>query len=110
MSLYLAIIGWHHKSLEKGERRTLLAVAISAPFILVRILYSVLVWFAHNDNFSLFGGDVTVQLVMAVLEEVVVVVVCLGVGMTLSVRGERSTYKEVPVVSDHLLETHVTRA
>lgn len=113
MVLYLIILGWHHSSLEKGERRTLVAVAISAPLILVRVLYSVCVWFVRNGDFGLFGGSVTVQLVMAVLEEVVVVVVCLGVGMTLHVRGmgrgKILGRGEESAVSDHLLGSYASR-
>jgi len=107
MCLFLAILGWHRDSLEKGEHRTLVAVAISAPFILVRIFYSVFMWFSHNPDFSLFDGSVTVQLVMSVLEEIVVVVVCLTIGMTLRVRGK--TRDEETDVSDHLLASYVPK-
>lgn len=88
MCLYLAVLIWRRYALEKGERRILVAVAISAPFILVRVIYSLLIWFAHDSAFSLFNGSVTVQLVMSVLEEFAVVIVCLGVGMTLRMRSK----------------------
>ncbi|KAL5362550.1 hypothetical protein BJX96DRAFT_177251 [Aspergillus floccosus] len=104
MCLYLAILAWHHDSLEKGERRTLVAVVVSAPFVLVRILYSFLMWFLHNSDFGLFDGNVTVQLVMAVLEEFVVVIVCLGIGMTLRVRGKASQCEE-----EHLLASYAPK-
>ncbi|KAJ5676679.1 uncharacterized protein N7477_002312 [Penicillium maclennaniae] len=89
MVLMLLVIALKRGSLERGEGRTLLAVAISSPFILVRIIYALLIWFLHDSTFSLLNGSETVTLVMSVLEEFVVVIVCLGVGMTLRVRGKQ---------------------
>lgn len=86
--LILLALARHSGSMEKGERRSLVAVAISTPFILVRVLYALFVWFLHDAMFSLMNGNVTVQLVMAVLEEFAVVIVCLGIGLTLQVRGK----------------------
>ncbi|KAF7716105.1 Uncharacterized protein PECH_006532 [Penicillium ucsense] len=82
----LALLSLRLDSIERGEKRTLLAVALSAPFILVRLLYALFMWFLHNADFNMLNGNVTVQLVMSVLEEIVVVVVCLAIGMTLRVR------------------------
>jgi hypothetical protein len=109
LCLFLAILAWHRDSLEKGEHRTLVAVAVSAPFLLVRILYSVFMWFLHNPVFSLFNGNVTVQLVMSVLEELVVVVLCLAIGMTLRVRGKNSSRQEEADPSDHLLASYAPK-
>lgn len=91
MVLILLFITSRHSSLERGEHRTLLAVAISSPFILVRVIYAFLIWFLHNGTFSMINGNQTVALVMSVLEEFVVVIVCLGVGMTLRVRGTQDS-------------------
>lgn len=90
MVLLLLVLVIRRGSLERGEHRTLLAVAISSPFILVRVLYALFVWFLHNSAFSMINGNVTVQLVMSVLEEFAVVIVCLAVGLTLRVRGNES--------------------
>ncbi|KAL8791177.1 MAG: hypothetical protein Q9195_006016 [Heterodermia aff. obscurata] len=68
---------------EEGEKRILLAVAVSLPFLLVRLIYSALAVFANKRSFSLFYGDVSILLFMALLEEVIVVVIYEGVGMTL---------------------------
>jgi hypothetical protein len=75
--------------IEKGERRLILAVEVCVPFILVRLIYSVILSFAHNPHFNLISGSTTINLVMAVLEEFVVIIVCLGVGLTLKVQKER---------------------
>ena len=50
------------------------------PFILVRIIYSVLSVFAHSRHFSLITGSVIIHVFMSVLEEMVVVCAYLVVG------------------------------
>lgn len=94
MVLMLLVITVQRGSLERGEGRTLLAVAISSPFILVRVIYAFLIWFLHNSTFSILDGSETVALVMSVLEEFAVVIVCIGVGMTLRVRGKQVNRSE----------------
>ncbi|OJJ34859.1 hypothetical protein ASPWEDRAFT_182996 [Aspergillus wentii DTO 134E9] len=81
----LAILTLHRSQIEKGEHRLLLAVAISAVLILVRLIYSMLAWFLANSTFNILNGNMTVQLVMSVLEEFGVVIVCIAVGLTLRV-------------------------
>ena len=73
---------------EEGEKRILLAVAVSLPFLLVRLVYSALAVFANKRSFSLFYGDVSILLFMALLEEVIVVVIYEGVGLTLKKVGK----------------------
>jgi len=70
---------------EKGEKRLLWAVAASAPFLAVRLVYASIAVFGTDTRFSLLGGDVTVLLCMALLMELGVVVVFEGVGVTLRV-------------------------
>ncbi|KAJ5983253.1 hypothetical protein N7481_005352 [Penicillium waksmanii] len=86
LCLMTAFMAMHKASIQRGEKRTVLAVAISTPFIMVRLVYAALIWFLHDSTFSMIGGNVTVQLVMSVLEEFAVVITCLGVGITLSIR------------------------
>jgi len=73
---------------EKGEHRLIIAVAISVPFILIRLIYSLLVVFANNRHFNIVTGSVTINLVMAVLEEFVVTILCISVGLSLQVRSK----------------------
>ncbi|KAJ5991909.1 hypothetical protein N7451_007633 [Penicillium sp. IBT 35674x] len=87
MMLLLCILNARRGGLEPGESRTLLAVAISSPFILVRVVYGVLVWFLDNKTFGMVGGNETVTLIMSVLMEFAVVITILGIGVTLRVRG-----------------------
>jgi hypothetical protein len=63
-----------------GEKRLVVAVIIALPFILVRIIYSLLAVFLHNHDFSLINGSVTILVVMSVLEEFLAVIVYLAVG------------------------------
>ncbi|KAI0395358.1 hypothetical protein F5Y17DRAFT_204816 [Xylariaceae sp. FL0594] len=87
------VLGGHVSSVEDGEKRVVLAVALSAPFLLVRILYSAIGVYGYGANnnkslsaFSPFAGDVNVLLGMAVIEEIIVVFVIEAVGLTLKVR------------------------
>jgi uncharacterized membrane protein (DUF485 family) len=63
-----------------SEKRLAIAVIIALPFIAVRISYSLLAVFLHNHDFNLINGSVTIQVVMAVLEEFLVVIIYLIVG------------------------------
>lgn len=59
-----------------GEKALILAVAAALPFLLVRLLYTLIACFAHNaSSFNLVTGSVAINLVMAVLEEIVVVAI-----------------------------------
>ncbi|EXJ80593.1 hypothetical protein A1O3_06875 [Capronia epimyces CBS 606.96] len=64
-----------------GEKRLLWAVIIALPFILVRIVYSLIAVYSHDHSFNIITGSVTILVVMAILEEMVVVVLYLGIGL-----------------------------
>lgn len=55
------------------ERRVPIAIGVALPFIVVRLLYSVLSVFLHNHLFSVANGSTAVRLGMAVVEEIAVV-------------------------------------
>ena len=103
MLALLALLATRCDSIERGEKRTLLAVALSSPFILVRLLYALFIWFLNNPKFSMLNGNVTIQLVMSVLEEFVVVIICLVVGLTLRVRNRESREGDGETLSAHPL-------
>ncbi|THV53576.1 hypothetical protein BGAL_0047g00290 [Botrytis galanthina] len=72
---------------ENGEKRILLGIAIALPFLFVRLLYSVLSTFvSHSTTFNALNGSVTVLLCMDLLEELVIVLVYLAIGVTLKVK------------------------
>jgi hypothetical protein len=76
-------ISFHVSHAEPGEKRILIAVAISLPFILIRLIYSCFSTFSTNKNFNLITGNVTVLLCVALIEEFIVVVLYEATGLTL---------------------------
>lgn len=96
LCVFWGILFMRRSSLEDGESRNLTAVAISAPLLMIRIIYSMLLFFLANSTFNILNGNLTVQLFMSVLEEIGVVFVCLGIGYTLRVREKPAhNYKTV---------------
>lgn len=73
------------RSAGRGETVLIVAVACSLPFILVRLLYAVVATFGHDSSFNIVTGSVTISLVMAVLEEMVVVAIYTITGLKLDV-------------------------
>ncbi|MCJ1287234.1 hypothetical protein MMC26_006582 [Xylographa opegraphella] len=69
------------RSVSAGEERILYALALSIPFIFVRLIYSLIVDFAGNSRFNLITGDVVIQGCMASLMEYVVVILYLSAGL-----------------------------
>ena len=94
---------------EKGEHRLIIAVAISVPFILIRLIYSLLVVFANNRRFNIVTGSVTINLVMAVLEEFVVTILCISVGLSLQVRPKSVERANTAHHSDKIPGRHVSQ-
>ncbi|KAL8715199.1 MAG: hypothetical protein Q9220_001157 [cf. Caloplaca sp. 1 TL-2023] len=70
-----------------GERHILYGVLLTLPLIFLRILYSVLADFLDNRKFAVVNGSATVQLLMAVVEEIVVVVIYIFVGLSTDVQA-----------------------
>ncbi|KAM7220762.1 hypothetical protein V8F06_003831 [Rhypophila decipiens] len=82
------------KKAEKGEKRLLLAVGVAIPFALVRIVFSCMVVFGNNSDFSAFGGSTKYAdylLGMAIIMEMVCVVIFEGVGLTLRRRSKEES-------------------
>ena len=71
------------RAISSGEMRLLIAVICSIPFLLVRLIYSILSSFNINpSSFNLVNGNVHVQGFVAVMEEFVVVILYLAAGLT----------------------------
>jgi hypothetical protein len=83
-----------------GEKRILFAVAISLPFLLVRLVYSIMSTIVHNNKFNLLDGNVTILLCVAYIEELVVVIVYEGTGLTLAQVPKESGFNETPLVQE----------
>lgn len=65
-----------------GEKRLLLAVSISCPFLAIRVIYALISDFAGNSAFNAIYGNITIYLCMDVIEEIIVVLICVTVGIT----------------------------
>ncbi|KAH8699042.1 hypothetical protein BGW36DRAFT_294009 [Talaromyces proteolyticus] len=87
----LLLVWTRYNSIETGEHRLLGAVTICTPILLVRLIYSFLVTFKHDKDFSLVTGNVTIQLVMVVIEEILIVYIMLLTGLTLDPK-EKAVY------------------
>jgi hypothetical protein len=68
---------------EAGEKRIFLALALSLPFILVRLVYSCLSTFANKPDFNILDGNVTILLCVALIEEIICVIIYEATGLTL---------------------------
>ncbi len=68
---------------EPGEKRILLAVAVSLPLLLVRLIYSSIYTFRGVRAFSSLNGSVSLLLCLALLEEMAIVMIYEGAGLTL---------------------------
>jgi hypothetical protein len=65
------------------DKRLVWTVVIALPFILIRIIYSLISVFSHIHSFNRFTGSVAILVVMGVLEEMAVVSLYLIIGWKL---------------------------
>ncbi|KAI0142949.1 hypothetical protein GGR57DRAFT_484931 [Xylariaceae sp. FL1272] len=85
LALLTIAIAFNVSHVEAGEKRVLLAVVASLPFLLVRLIYSGESVFGHNPNFSPLNGNTNLYLGTAVIEEIIIVVIVEAMGLTLKV-------------------------
>lgn len=94
--VFLALVGLavlttaSMRGLPSPEKRLLFAVLAALPFLAVRLLYGLLIDFANDKTFNIQDGNATVQLCMAILEEMIVVAFFLAAGMSVP------PYKSIP--------------
>ncbi|KAL8726819.1 MAG: hypothetical protein Q9181_005916 [Wetmoreana brouardii] len=89
----IAMLTWTSiGSIPDGEKRIFFAVLSALPFIFVRILYSILTHFLDDSTFTVLNGSATAQLCMATIEEIVVTILYIAVGLTTSsLKGDRGS-------------------
>ena len=88
---------------KRGEGKLITAVAFALPFLLVRVVYSLITTFGHSVDFQIGNGStaaVTISLFMEVLEECAVVLIYIATGLKLpavpiadATNGERLGYR-----------------
>jgi hypothetical protein len=76
-----AVLFRHFRGIIQGDETILIAVGASIPFLLVRLVYSLMVVFAHNPDFNVLTGSVIIQAFMATLEEFIVVLLYVTAGL-----------------------------
>lgn len=64
-----------------SQSRLFFAVLLAIPLIAVRLLYSLISDFGNSPRFSLIDGDVKIQLVMATIEEFIIVLMYTILGV-----------------------------
>jgi hypothetical protein len=87
-----------------GEKRLLLAVGLSLPFLTVRYIYALVCDFAQNKKFNSFFGNTTIYLIMAVFMEFIVIAICEIMGFTLNriPKGEPVSTSDMEMDGSHM--------
>lgn len=67
----------------REEKRVYIAILIALPLIAVRLLWSIISTFGHSSDFSLNSPKPLIQLFMATIEEFIVVVCYVTVGLVI---------------------------
>ena len=65
-----------------GERRIFIVVLAALPLLGTRILFGVLSIFLNDKTFAIFGGNIAARVLLAVVEEFLVVIAYTIVGLT----------------------------
>lgn len=82
----IAITSWLYSQLRSRlssfQKKLFLAIVLSWPFLLIRLIYSAISDFTDNSRFAILIGDPTIYLCMDVLEEIIAVSLCVGFGMS----------------------------
>jgi hypothetical protein len=76
--LYLSL----RYTIKRFQKKLFVAIAISSPFLLVRIIYSALSDYTDNSKFTVLSGDATTYLCMDVLEEIIAMVATMALGLS----------------------------
>lgn len=81
--VFLAVTYPSVQHAEPGEKRIFLALALSMPFIFIRLVYSCFSTFTTRSQFNLLDGSTTILLCVALIEEFICVVIYEATGLTL---------------------------
>ena len=84
-------------SLRRFQKKLFIAIALSSPFLLVRLVYSALSDYTTYKAFSL-DGNATVYLCMSVLEEIIAMAITMA--LAISAVLEKDFMKLTPVAQE----------
>lgn len=93
MGLFIALFGilplstcWLYTqlsgSLRSFQKKLFLAMLLSFPFVLVRIVFSAISDYGNHPDFSVYRGNPTIYLCMDVLEEIAAMVITMALGLS----------------------------
>ncbi|KAL3459702.1 hypothetical protein BJX64DRAFT_200209 [Aspergillus heterothallicus] len=110
MGLFLAVFvitfltaGWLwlqlSMSMRAFQRKLFLAVALSFPFLIVRLVYSAISDYGNNSKFTVLVGDPTIYLCMSVLEEIAAMGITMALGLSAVLEKDFVRYAPVKVQS-----------
>lgn len=68
--------------LSPPEKKFLLAIVFSIPFLCIRLVYSAIFFFTQNVKFNPIGGDIVIQACLQIPEEMITILTYLLVGIT----------------------------
>lgn len=91
------------------EKRLLIAIIISLPLLLIRLIYSIMSTFTDNKNFNYRSENITVLLCVVIIEEIIIVIVYEAIGLTLREipqQGTFDTYAAVDQQAPNLKSAH----
>ena len=77
-----AFLSFRRRQTAESERRILLAIYLSIPFLTVRLIYSLVATFDYKSSFNPVTGSAVLRGFMAILEEFIVEVLYIGAGAT----------------------------
>ncbi|KAI2704939.1 hypothetical protein DTO013E5_7944 [Penicillium roqueforti] len=83
LGLLLTILGYltiYRNEMPRNEKIILYSVYACAPLLIVRTVYGCLGDYTNIARFNLFEPNPTVNLCMGVLEEIILMIICLAVG------------------------------
>lgn len=82
----IAITSWLYSQLRSKlsvfQKKLFLAIVLSWPFLLVRLVYSAIGDFSDDSRFAILEGNPTIYLCMDVLMEIIAVSICVGFGLS----------------------------
>ncbi|KAL2859188.1 hypothetical protein BJX68DRAFT_261633 [Aspergillus pseudodeflectus] len=97
--VFALMAGWLRLQLQYSlgafQKKLFLAVALSCPFLVVRLVYSAISDYADNSSFTVLTGNPTIYLCMSVLEEIVAMALTMALGMSAVLEKDFVRYNSV---------------
>jgi len=83
-------------SLSSPEARIMIAILVAFPLLLPRIIYVMLVDFANSATFNTTTGSIFAQLGIAIIEEFIIVIIFVTVGILTPAARSGAGRQQIP--------------